>query len=49
MKIKFLDVTSEYEIDIIDVSEYNIEEENDMEILKKAILDCVIEYIEDNI
>jgi hypothetical protein len=49
MKIKFIDVTSEYEIDIIDVSEYNIDEENDMEILKKDILNCVIEYIEENI
>ena len=48
MKIQFVDIDEEYVIDTIDISNYDTEDENDLELLKKTIIEIINDYIEDN-
>jgi len=48
MKLQLVDIDDNYIIETFNMSDYDLENENDVEILKRTILDTVESYIEEN-
>ena len=48
MKIRLSDIDEEYIIETFDISDYDLDNENDVEILKQTIIDTIENYIEEN-
>jgi hypothetical protein len=48
MKIRISDIDEEYIIETFDISNYDLDNENDVEILKQTIFDTIESYIEEN-
>ena len=48
MRIQLIDIDEEYEIETIDISDYDLENENDLLLLKNTIVEIINDYIEDN-
>ena len=48
MKLQLVDVSEEYVVETFNISDYDLDNENDIEVLKKIILDTIEDYIEEN-
>ena len=49
MKLQLVDIDADYIIETFNISDYDLDNENDVEILKGTILDIVENYIEENL
>jgi hypothetical protein len=49
MKIQLTDMIEEYVIETIDLSAYDIEDDEDIELLKNDFAEVIINYVEENI
>ena len=48
MKLQIVDIDDNYIIETFNVADYDLDNENDIEILKRTILDTIESYIEEN-
>ena len=49
MKLQLVDIGEDYIIETFNILDYDLDNENDVEILKRTILDTVESYIEENL
>ena len=48
MKLQLVDVSEEYVVETFNISDYDLDNDQDIEVLKKIILDTIEDYIEEN-
>lgn len=49
MKINILDAEEDYVIETIDMSSYDLDDDNDVEVLKEELLRIIETYVTDNL